>query len=110
MRRTEPGPLFTSGRPGYAGHRLTGNGIGEIVRRLGKMAGADRVTPHGIRHTAVTEVLRLTGGNVAAAQAFARHKSVQTTMVYADHLNDLAGKTAAKLAASINGDSDKDTP
>jgi len=101
VRGGEPGPLFTSGRPGFKGRRLTGSGVLQIVAKLGRAVGADNVRPHGIRHTAITRVLELTQ-NVAAATAFARHASPQTTFRYVDNLNDLAGKAAETLAESVN--------
>lgn len=48
---------------------------------------------HELRHTAITEFLRATQGNLALAQLFARHASIQTTVDVYGHLSreDLVG-------------------
>jgi len=41
-----------------------------------------RLTPHSLRHFAVTNFCRKNGGNVMLASKFARHTNLQTTMIY----------------------------
>jgi integrase len=41
-----------------------------------------RLTPHSLRHYAITNFCRKNGGNVMLASKFARHTNLQTTMVY----------------------------
>ncbi|MEM2908628.1 MAG: site-specific integrase [Candidatus Bilamarchaeaceae archaeon] len=41
-----------------------------------------RLTPHSLRHYAVTNFCRKNGGNVALTAKFARHTNLQTTMIY----------------------------
>jgi len=98
VRGREPGPLFLAVKGRHKGHRLSGRHIHRLIGAYGRAVGASDVRPHGIRHTAITQVLELTKGNVAAAAAFARHASPQTTMRYLDNLNDLAAKAAELVA------------
>jgi integrase/recombinase XerC len=79
------------------GRRMTGNGLYRMIRRLGDEAGV-RARPHGLRHASITAALDTNNGDVRAAQAHARHANPQTTMRYDDNRQDLAGRTAAKLA------------
>jgi integrase len=56
-----------------------------LVRRLARHAGlptADRLTPHALRHAAITLYLQQTNGNVRGAQLFAGHARPETTMRY----------------------------
>jgi integrase/recombinase XerC len=55
---------------------------------------------HGIRHSAITTVLDLSGGNVRAAQRFSRHRDLATLLRYDDSREDLAGQMA-RLAAAL---------
>ena len=41
-----------------------------------------RLTPHSLRHYAITNFARKNNGNVTLASAFARHTNLQTTMIY----------------------------
>lgn len=77
----DEGPLFLTptGRPIY--HMY----VYRLVRRLARAAdlpAADRLTPHGLRHTAITQYLQQTNGNVRGAQLFAGHARPETTMRY----------------------------
>ena len=69
---------------------LNPSGLNQIIRRraiqagfpMGKLPDGRSITPHGVRHTAITQVMKRYGS--AAAQAFARHANPATTMVYND--------------------------
>ena len=80
--------------------RLTGAGLYDVVRKLGAKAGL-KVWPHGLRHSAITAALDLTGGNVRAVQKFSRHRDVRVIERYDDNRNDLAGQVARQLAATV---------
>lgn len=41
-----------------------------------------RLSPHSLRHYAITNFCRKNGGNVVLAGRFARHTNIQTTMIY----------------------------
>ena len=97
VRGDEPGPMFQALDGKNFGHRLTGASIFSIIRKLGVRAGV--VTrPHGIRHTAITEVLNRNGGNLREAARFSRHKNLDTLQKYDDNRLDLGGKMAALIA------------
>lgn len=64
----------------------------------------DRITPHSLRHTAVTLALQA-GANILQVQAMARHKDIATTMVYVHNLTrieDAAEKKINKILCSIS--------
>lgn len=101
VRGSAHGPLFVrldKARPKGELTRLDGDALHLIVGELGRKAGLGRrVRPHGLRHEAVTRVLQLTGGNIDAAQKFARHKDPKTTQRYNDNRADVAGQMARLL-------------
>jgi integrase/recombinase XerC len=102
VRGLEPGPLFhrldrASPREGPPG-RMDGDSIAGVVRQLAEGARVKgRVRPHGLRHQGITRILELTGGNIDAAQCFARHSDPKTTMKYNDNRADVAGEMARLL-------------
>ena len=49
-----------------------------------------RCTPHGFRHTAITEAARITGGDVIKMKKFSRHANVNTLLKYVDNEADHA--------------------
>jgi integrase/recombinase XerC len=67
--RPDDSPLFTSLDFHNNGHRLTGDGIRKIVVRLCEKAGIKKtMSPHRIRHSAITAALNATDGNVRKVQ------------------------------------------
>lgn len=81
-------PLFPSLSRRNRGKQLTSNGVSRIVKNAMVRAGvvSDRLTPHSLRHTAVS--LAVAGGaSLAQAQAMARHADPRTTMIYFHNLN-----------------------
>lgn len=81
-------PLFTSVDFYAEGHRLTGDGIYKIVKRLFKRAGVEKhMSPHRCRHSAITAVLEKTDGNVRKAQKLSRHAKLNTLQIYDDNRN-----------------------
>jgi integrase/recombinase XerC len=99
-RGSEPGPLFLNLDRAGKGSRLTTTSIYRMVRARGRAADVE-VRPHGIRHSAITTVLDLSGGNVRAAQRFSRHKDLATLLRYDDSREDLAGQMARLAAAAL---------
>lgn len=72
------GPLLLT----QAGTRMNRESAGRIVRRFAIAARiAKHVTPHSIRHSAVTAYLE-SGADISAARDFARHVDVRTTAFY----------------------------
>jgi len=73
-------PMFK----GKKGKRLRPDCISRLVSGIMKKAGiktSARITPHSLRHTAITRVLTETK-NVRMAQKFAGHSDVRTTERY----------------------------
>lgn len=105
-RGQDHGPLFPGRNPSKPIHEAT---INDIVDRIALAAGID-VSPHGIRHSAITEVLERTNGDVRTAQRFARHTNPATTMIYDDNrahvaargVRALEGPPSAKKAGGKN--------
>jgi integrase/recombinase XerC len=79
-------PLFTALDFANSGHRLTGDGIRKIVVRHSENAGIKKqMSPHRIRHSAITAALDATDGNVRKVQKLSRHRKLDTLMIYDDN-------------------------
>ena len=84
-----------------------GNAIYRLVRAMGAEALEGRVvSPHRLRHSAVTTAVADLGFSIADAQALARHKNVATTQSYFDRSGELQAKVTTGLAAFIAGGTD----
>ena len=96
----EDEPLLLSyDRAGKGTGRLTPDGAYKRISWLANKAGIPgRVTPHGFRHSAITDALEATDGDVRRVNAFARHSKLDTTLLYDDHRRDFAGEIANILA------------
>lgn len=101
--RGDSGPLFLSlhgDHDGRGGRRkpLASRSIGRILRQRCRIAGIDfkRITPHSLRATAATQLLKL-GVDVRSVQDFMRHASMNTTMRYLRLSGDLDEHAAARL-------------
>jgi len=80
------GPLFTALDFANTGHRLTGDGLRKIVVRHSENAGISKqMSPHRIRHSAITAALDATDGNVRKVQKLSRHRNLNTLMIYDDN-------------------------
>jgi integrase/recombinase XerD len=88
VRGEAPGPLFQT----RTGRRLTHNALFRIVKRMTRLGhnirpelGMDlvaaKISPHGLRHTAITGVLDA-GASLRDAQDFAGHADPRTTRRY----------------------------
>jgi integrase/recombinase XerC len=79
-------PLFIAIDNANYGKRLSGNGIYTIVERLCVAAGiSKKMSPHRIRHSAITAALDATDGNIRKVQKLSRHKNINTVMTYDDN-------------------------
>jgi integrase/recombinase XerD len=96
-----------------AGERLSTQGIANIIAQFRKDAGIERhVTPHMLRHTVATLLLR-NGVDIRVVQEFLGHASIVTTQrhthVTKDHLvrglrerhPSLGFKTAILISSSV---------
>jgi integrase/recombinase XerD len=76
------GPLFVTARSGTALYELY---VYRLVQRLARRAAiqaADKLSPHSLRHAAITELLDASGGDLRRAQDFAGHADPRTTRRY----------------------------
>jgi integrase/recombinase XerC len=79
-------PLFIAHKPGYEGRRLSTNSLYNIVRNRATEAGITKVmSPHRVRHSAITTALDVTGGDVRRVQKLSRHSNLNTLIIYDDN-------------------------
>ncbi len=79
-------PLFIAHKPGYEGRRLSTNSIYNLVRTRATEAGIAKVmSPHRVRHSAITTALDVTGGDVRRVQKLSRHANLNTLIIYDDN-------------------------
>lgn len=96
------GPLFINFHhdPRIQGKRLSATSLYRIIRDLGTQTG-QKVRPHGLRHTAISEAVRkvqAVGMDVTKVLQFSRHKDLKTLQVYIDQVEDVQGKIAELVA------------
>ena len=94
-------PVFVSMHHNGRRARLDGRSAHRIIADIGVRAGAGRVRPHGLRHSAVTAFLDATNGNVREARAFSRHAKLETVAIYDDARIDTGGELSTKLGEMI---------
>jgi site-specific recombinase XerD len=85
-----------------SGERLSTQGIANIIARFRKEAGIERhITPHMLRHTVATLLLR-NGVDIRIVQEFLGHASIATTQRYThvtkDHLISVLRERHPSLA------------
>ena len=76
-RKDEDPALFY----GYGKMRMNPNGVREMLKKLGKMAGVENVHPHKFRRTLATNLNRR-GMKVQEVAAILGHENLDTTMKY----------------------------
>ena len=89
------GPIWRSlSRNASRGRRLSGSSIYNIARKAAVSAGiTDNVGAHTMRHTGCT--LAIEGGaTIQQVQVHARHKNIETTMMYLHQRDRLADSAA----------------
>ena len=81
-------PLFASCSRRNFGQRLTTRTVSGVAKRAMIHAGynSTRLTAHSFRHSAVTLAI-LAGNSIYDVQSFARHSSINTTMIYNHSVN-----------------------
>jgi site-specific recombinase XerC len=92
------GPLFLTptGTPIY--HMYAYRLVQRLARRA-DLPAADKLTPHGLRHSAITAFLDHTHGDLRGAQRFAGHADPRTTGRYDRARHGLSDHGAYVLAA-----------
>jgi integrase/recombinase XerC len=92
-------PLFSSLDRRSKGHRLDGSTIYRMVREFSEAAGIDKiVSPHRIRHSAITAYLDASDGNIRAAQGLSRHTNLNTLNRYDDNRHKYQAMATNTLA------------
>ncbi|MRV00304.1 tyrosine-type recombinase/integrase, partial [Staphylococcus aureus] len=92
-------PMFTVLAYHKNGERLTGEAIRRLVDGLCKQAGiTKKMSPHRVRHSAITTVLDQNNGNYRATQRFSRHAQVQTVLKYDDNRKNLQKQMTDKIS------------
>jgi integrase/recombinase XerC len=92
-------PLFISLDRCSRGHRLNGSSIYKLVRKFSESAGINKViSPHRIRHSAITAYLDASGGNIRAAQGLSRHANLNTLTRYDDNRHKYQSQASNTLA------------
>jgi integrase len=82
--------------------RMTSSGIFRRVRRLARDAAVPgKVSPHRLRHTAITVALDAMRGDVRRVRQFSRHAKVETVLTYDDARTDAGGEVANVVAGAL---------
>lgn len=90
--------LFCSVNVGYKSGRLSTHAIYKIVRETASRAGLNKVmSPHRVRHSAITAALDATNGDVRKVQKLSRHADLNTLMIYDDNRINHQGEVTALL-------------
>jgi integrase/recombinase XerC len=98
-------PLFISLSRHQYGHRLDGSSVYRLVRKFSEAAGIEKVvSPHRIRHSAITAYLDASDGNIRAAQALSRHSNLNTLTRYDDNRQRQQQKASDLLGDLIDGE------
>jgi integrase/recombinase XerD len=85
------GALFVSLSDRSKGERLSRSGTREIVKRYFIQAGVvGNKTTHSLRHTAITKAIQNGVSITRVSKQFARHASIDTTMIYVHEADRLA--------------------
>lgn len=94
-------PLFVNAarRETADNGRLTPDGLYHVLQGYGQAVLGHELSPHKIRHSAITALLDTTEGNVRIAQRLSRHADVRTLQRYDDNREDLQGKATDLLSA-----------
>ncbi len=95
-------PLFCAVHKGYWGHQLNTDSIYKLVKKYAKLAGIQKtLSPHRLRHSAITAALEATNGDVRSVQKLSRHSSLNTLMIYDDNRRDEQGRVTNLLESLL---------
>lgn len=98
-RGDHDGPLFTNmSRAHDQTKRISDRGVWKIIRTLGLAVGVT-TSPHGLRHTAITDAVRTK--SLPDAQKFSRHASLETLQVYYDHDQEAALDVSTAITEAL---------
>jgi integrase/recombinase XerC len=93
------GPLLRSlhRNPKFNGQRLTSHGIWRILALYGEAMELPRLTPHMLRHTVVTQLIKM-GYPLTEIQKVTGHARIETLMIYADQVENKQGELTDALS------------
>ena len=76
-----------------------------MFQRVLKDCGLEEtnITPHSLRHTTATLNL-LRGGSLESTRQLMRHKNIQSTLVYAHHINRMKDDSESQIEKFILGE------
>jgi integrase/recombinase XerC len=102
VRGDAPGPLFINFDRAGKGEerRLSATSLYRIVRERAERVGV-RATPHGLRHTAITEACKAAaeaGIGLEEVMDFSRHRNVGTLLRYRDRERNVQGRLATLVS------------
>jgi site-specific recombinase XerD len=93
------GPLLVDS----SGKRMRPHQVTYRLKSLCETAGVKRLSPHGLRHTMATLLLRKTG-DPQVVQRILAHRRVTTTMRYLRPMDELEGSPVHALASMVEPD------
>lgn len=101
----EDGGLFRNCHrdPAVAGQRMTTRGLYEVVGYWGRKIGLPALTPHKIRHSAITIHLDESDGNMLEAQGLSDHVDQRTLAKYDDNRKKRGSKATKMLEDLLDG-------
>ena len=102
---SENEPLFASVSHRNSGGRMTTRSVSRICKHAMRSAGYDssRLTAHSLRHSAVTLAL-LAGLPIHEVSQFARHSSINVTLIYSHDIERLKSKCENAISNAIFGE------
>jgi len=97
-------PLFIGLAYNKPSTRLTTRSIRRIITKMlvDNNCKNKRVTPHSLRHTAITSLVKANDNDLLQAQVFARHNDVNTTTIYIAEDNRITNAPEKILEAYYN--------
>ncbi|MGO9571930.1 MAG: tyrosine-type recombinase/integrase [Desulfomonilaceae bacterium] len=104
VRGAHTGPVFVgcTMKGKKTRKRMSPISIYKVVRSIGERVGI-RTRPHGLRHTAISEAVRLVqqnGMDLTSVLKFSRHSNMSTLQYYIDQESRIQGKIADLVAAA----------
>jgi integrase len=102
MRKDKNPYLFVTTKNTSPKQKLSTAFFQRMLKRVLKSCGLENIalTPHSLRHTAATFNL-LRGGSITQTKEFLRHKNIQSTYVYVDHLERLKDNSENEIERFI---------
>ncbi len=78
------------------GRRLSGTDVFRILKSYADLAEV-QISPHRVRHSAITAYLDASDGNIRVAQSLSRHKDPRTLAIYDDSRHQLQRRATKEL-------------